>query len=62
MCGVLTVSVVFQELLYNNSLSVSGAGIEKTGFKYTHPQLGKRDFEDIMHYFQAQGLFPKLEK
>jgi len=49
-----------QELLSNNSLSVSGTAIEKSGFKYTHPQLSKQDFLDIMGYFQAQGLFPKL--
>jgi len=51
-----------QELLYDNSLSVSGAAIEKTGFKYSHPQLAKADFLEIMEYFQSQGLFPKLGK
>lgn len=51
-----------QELLSNNSLSISGAGIEKTGFKYSHPKLTKEDFVAIMEYFQTQGLFPKLGK
>ena len=49
-----------QELLYNNSLSVSGEAIEKTGFKYSHPKLTKQDFLDVMDYFAKQGLFPKI--
>lgn len=51
-----------QELLSNNSLSINGSAIEKTGFKYSHPKLTKEDFLTIMEYFQAQGLFPKLGK
>lgn len=49
-----------QELLYNNSLSVNGEAIEKTGFKYTHPKLTKQDFTDVVEYFEKQGLFPKI--
>merc|ERR1711991_738281 len=36
-----------QELLYNNSLSVSGAAIESTGFKYKHPKLSIEDLQEI---------------
>jgi len=49
-----------QELLYNNSLSVSGEAIEKTGFVYKHPKLTKQDFLDVIDYFAKQGLFPKI--
>jgi len=49
-----------QELLYNNSLWVSGEAIEKKGFKYNHPKLTKEDFLDVMAYYQKQGLFPKI--
>jgi len=48
-----------QELLYNNSLGVDGSAIEKTGFKYSHPQISVQDFREVMGYFQKQGLFPK---
>jgi len=49
-----------QELLYNNSLSVSGAAIESTGFKYKHPKLSIEDLQEISGYFEKQGLFPKV--
>jgi len=49
-----------QELLYNNGLAVDGSAIEKTGFKYSHPELTVQDFRDVMAYFQSQGLFPKF--
>jgi len=49
-----------QELLYNNSLSINGDAIEKTGFKYAHPKITKEDFIAISDYFVKQGLFPKI--
>ena len=46
------------ELLYNNSLSVDGSAIEKTGFVYKHPNLTKDLVLEQIMYFAQQNLFP----
>ena len=47
------------ELLYNNALSVDGSAIEKTGFKYSHPEVTKDLLNEEIQYFVSQNLFPK---
>jgi len=48
-----------EELLYNNSYSVDGAKITKTGFSYTHPTMKEADLRETLDYFIALGFFPK---
>jgi len=49
-----------QELLYNNSLSVDGSGVEATGFVYDHPQVTEALVREQIDYFVKQKLFPPL--
>jgi len=48
-----------EELLYNNSLSVDGTKITKTGFTYKHPHMSEADLRETLDYFIALGFFPK---
>ena len=48
----------WQELLYNNSLSVDGSKIESTGFKYTHPLVTPDSLREVVQEYIAQKLFP----
>jgi len=48
-----------EELLYNNSYSVDGTKITKTGFTYKHPSLSEADMRATLDYFVALGFFPK---
>jgi len=49
------------ELLYNNSLSVDGTGIEATGFKYEIPAPTEPLLREQIDYFVKQGLFPPMK-
>jgi len=46
------------ELLHNNHMSVDGTKIEKTGFKYEHPQVTEAALREQVDYFVKQKLFP----
>jgi len=48
-----------EELLYNNSLSIDGTKITKTGFTYKHPTMTEADLRETVEYFIALGFFPK---
>jgi len=48
-----------EELLYNNSLSIDGTKITKTGFSYQHQVMSEADLRETMDYFIALGFFPK---
>jgi nucleoside-diphosphate-sugar epimerase len=48
-----------EELLYNNSYSVDGTKITKTGFTYKHPKVTEEDLRETINYFIASGFFPK---
>merc|ERR1712232_276494 len=48
-----------EELLYNNSLSIDGSKIEKTGFKYENPKPTVDAFRASIQYFMDLGYFPK---
>jgi len=49
-----------QELLYNNSLSVDGSGIESTGFVYDNPKVTEALIREQIAYFVNQKLFPAV--
>eukprot|EP00727_Mastigamoeba_balamuthi_P014435 m51a1_g9616 putative nad dependent epimerase (367) ;mRNA; f:1086466-1088291 len=46
------------ELLYNNSLSVDGSGIEATGFKYQYPTVSVDLIRAQIKYHADLNLFP----
>lgn len=48
-----------EELLYNNSYSIDGTKITKTGFTYKHPTMSEADLRQTLDYFIALGFFPK---
>jgi len=48
-----------EELLYNNSYSVDGTKITKTGFAYKKPTMTEADLKETLDYFIALGFFPK---
>jgi len=48
-----------EELLYNNSYSIDGTKITKTGFTYKHPTMSEADLRETLDYFIALGFFPK---
>jgi len=48
-----------EELLYNNSYSVDGTKITKTGFQYKHPKMTEAHLRETLDYFIALGFFPK---
>jgi len=48
-----------EELLYNNSTSVDGTKISKTGFSYTHPKVTEDLLREQLDYFIKIGYFPK---
>jgi hypothetical protein len=48
-----------EELLYNHPLSVNGAKITNTGFKYEHPAPTVADFKQIVASFQELNFWPK---
>jgi len=48
-----------EELLYNNSFSVDGSKITKTGFSYKHPAMTEVDLRQTIDYFIALNFFPK---
>jgi len=47
-----------EELLYNNSLSVDGSKITKTGFAYKYPKLTEESVKEVVNYFVSLGMFP----
>lgn len=47
------------ELLYNKHMSISGEGIEKTGFTYEKPQMTNAILNEQVTLFIDQQLFPK---
>jgi nucleoside-diphosphate-sugar epimerase len=48
-----------EELLYNNSLSIDGTGITKTGFEYRHPKVTEELIREVIQYFVDLDIFPK---
>jgi len=48
-----------EELLYNNSYSVDGSKITKTGFTYKHPEMKEADLRQTIDYFVELNFFPK---
>jgi len=48
-----------EELLYNNSLSVDGSAITKTGFAYKHPKVTEELIREVIQYFVDLDIFPK---
>jgi len=48
-----------EELLYNNSYSVDGTKITKTGFTYKHPEMKEADLRQTIDYFVELSFFPK---
>eukprot|EP00999_Lentomonas_sp_LEN2_P002748 NODE_619_length_1323_cov_113.327759_g580_i0.p1 GENE.NODE_619_length_1323_cov_113.327759_g580_i0~~NODE_619_length_1323_cov_113.327759_g580_i0.p1 ORF type:complete len:400 (+),score=111.75 NODE_619_length_1323_cov_113.327759_g580_i0:109-1200(+) len=48
-----------KELLYNNSLSVNGSKIEKTGFTYDHPEVTLDSLKEILQSYIDMKLFPE---
>lgn len=48
-----------EELLYNNSYTVDGTKITKTGFAYTHPKMTEDSLKQVVDYFTQLGYFPK---
>ncbi len=50
-----------EELLLNNSLSVDGTAIEKTGFKYNVPKITLDGIKDELKYWQDLKFFPQVK-
>jgi len=48
-----------EELLYNNSLSIDGHAIEKTGFSYKVPKMTEEGIREVIQYFIDLEIFPK---
>jgi nucleoside-diphosphate-sugar epimerase len=48
-----------EELLYNNSYSVDGNKITKTGFAYQYPAINEELLRESINYFIDLGFFPK---
>jgi len=48
-----------EELLYNNSYSIDGTAITKSGFAYKHPTMTEEALREVIAYFSALGFFPK---
>jgi len=48
-----------EELLYNNSYSVDGGKITKTGFNYKYPKMTEDGLKQVQDYFISLGYFPK---
>jgi len=48
-----------EELLYNNSFSVDGTKITKTGFTYKYPQVTEVLLRETINYFINLSIFPK---
>jgi len=48
-----------EELLYNNSYTVDGTKITKTGFTYKHPKMSEALLKEVVDYFIQLGYFPK---
>lgn len=48
-----------QELLYNKSMCIDGTAIEKTGFKYEHPELTLAACRSMVEDYITLGIFPK---
>jgi len=49
-----------QELLYNNSLSVDGSGVESLGFTYKYPNVTEELVREQIKYYVDQNLFPNV--
>jgi len=49
-----------QELLYNNSLSVDGSAITKTGFEYQVKEPTVEEVKRVIEKYQELSLFPKV--
>jgi len=47
-----------EELLYNNHVSVDGAAITETGFKYQHPKVTIDLLRESLQYHVSNGAFP----
>jgi hypothetical protein len=50
------------ELLSNNSLSLDGTAIEKTGFKYSTPKISVDLVKEEISYWQNLNYFPIIKK
>jgi nucleoside-diphosphate-sugar epimerase len=48
-----------EELLYNNSYSIDGSKIKKTGFTYKYPQMNEALLREVIDYFTVLSFFPK---
>lgn len=48
-----------EELLYNNSLSMNGTLITKTGFNYKFPKMSEELLREVITYFVELGIFPR---
>jgi len=48
-----------EELLYNNSLSIDGTAITKTGFVYKYPQVTEELLREVIACFSDLDIFPK---
>jgi len=48
-----------EELLYNNSTTIDGSKITKTGFTYQHPKMTEEYIRETIKYFADLGYFPK---
>jgi nucleoside-diphosphate-sugar epimerase len=48
-----------KELLGNNSLSIDGSAIEKTGFTYSVPEFTEAKLREWIDYYTALKLFPE---
>jgi len=51
---------LFKENLSNNSLSVDGSAIEKTGFTYNHPTIQEEEIRAIIKQYIEEKWFPAL--
>jgi len=51
---------LYRENLSNNSMSINGSAIEKTGFKYEHPIVTEDEIRDQLRYSIEEGWFPKV--
>lgn len=50
-----------QELLYNNSLSIDGSAITKTGFSYEVKTPTEENIKEVIKKYQELKLFPTVE-
>jgi len=51
---------LFKENLSNNSMSVDGSAIEKTGFNYNHPAVTEEGIRAMLKYYIDEKWFPNI--